>query len=128
MNHEAYRSYHDSNLGARTARASPVELVLVLMDGLLEEVVRARAHIAAGRFEQKAASLDRCVAILDGLSSALDTESGGEVVADLARLYEYCAWRLYSAGFELDPMMVDEVESLLATVRNGWRGVQARHG
>lgn len=128
MDQDAYRSYHAVNLDAQTARASPVQLVLILMNGLLEEMARARAHIEAGRYEQKAKSLDRCVEILNGLSSSLDTDAGGEVVDNLGRLYEYCAWRLYNAGFKLDTVIVDEVESLLTTLRNGWMGVQDTHG
>ena len=127
MNHDAYHQYHAVNLDAQTARASPVELVLVLMDGLLEEIVRARGHIEAGRFEQKASSLDRCVEILNGLSSSLDTDAGGEVVANLGRLYDFCAWRLYNAGFTLDTRTLDEVTGLLTTLKGGWEGVQARH-
>lgn len=128
MNHEAYRSYHAVSLGSQAAQASPVQLVLILTDGLLEELMRARAHIEAKRFELKARSLDRCVDMLNGLSSALDFDSGGELVADLARLYEYCAHRLQEAGFKLDPAMIDEVSGLLRTLRNGWQGMQARHG
>lgn len=124
MSYDAYQSYHAINLDAQTARASPVQLVLILMDGLLEELTRARAHVEAGRYEQKAHSLDKCIEIINGLSSSLDTESGGEVVANLARLYEYCAWRLYSAGFKLDTSLIDEVAGLLATLRSGWAGVQ----
>ncbi|HTN67452.1 MAG TPA: flagellar export chaperone FliS [Burkholderiaceae bacterium] len=128
MNHEAYSSYHAVNLDAQTARASPVQLVLILMDGLLEEVARARAHIEARRFEQKAISLDKCIEILNGLSSSLDFESQSEVVNNLGRLYEYCAGRLYSAGVSLDTAIIDEVAGLLDTIRQGWLGVQAKNG
>ena len=127
MDYDAYRSYHAVNLEAQTARASPVQLVLILMDGLLEEIARARGHIEAGRFDQKAVSLDKCVEILNGLSSSLDVDSGGEVVANLGRLYEYCAWRLYNAGFKLDTAMLDEVTGLLTTLKGGWLGMQGRH-
>lgn len=126
MDQEAYRSYHAVNLEARTAHASPVQLVLILMDGLLEEVARARAHVLARRHEQKAASLNRCIEILNGLSSSLDTDSGGQVVADLMRLYDYCAARLYAVGLRLDTAIVDEVTGLLETIKRGWLGVQAR--
>lgn len=128
MNNEAYSSYHAVNLDAQTARASPVQLVLILMDGLLEEVARARAHIAARRFEQKAKSLDKCIEILNGLSSSLDFESQSEVVNNLGRLYEYCAGRLYNAGVSLDLTVIDEVSGLLGTIRQGWLGVQAKNG
>lgn len=128
MSYEAYQSYHAVNLGAQTSQASPVELVLILMDGLLEELARTRAHIDANRYEKKAQSLDKCVNILNGLSSALDRDSGGEVVENLARLYDYCAQRLYRAGIALDTGMIDEVTGLLSTIRRGWQGVQANCG
>jgi flagellar protein FliS len=128
MNHDAYGSYHATNLDAQTARASPVELVLVLTDGLLEELARARGHIVGKRYEQKALSLDKCIEILNGLSSSLDFDNGGEVVANLARLYEYCTGRLYQASMKLDPAMIDEVSTLMNTIRRGWLGVQAKHG
>ncbi len=128
LNHDAYSSYHSVNLDAQTARASPVELVLVLTDGLLEELARARAHIVGKRYELKAVSLDKCVEIINGLSSALDFDNGGEVVANLARLYDYCAGRLYTAGIKLDPAVIDEVSTLLTTIKQGWLGVQAKNG
>ncbi|HEX2011915.1 MAG TPA: flagellar export chaperone FliS [Roseateles sp.] len=128
MTYDAYQSYQAVNLKAQTAQASPVQLVLVLMDGLLDELARARGHIEARRYELKAASLEKSVAIINGLSSALDMEAGGEVVQNLARLYDYCAERLYRAGIDLDVGIVDEVVTLLSNIRTGWAGVQARHG
>lgn len=127
LNHDAYSNYHSVNLDAQTARASPVELVLVLTDGLLEELARARGHIVGKRFEQKASSINKCVEIINGLSSSLDFEHGGEVVANLAHLYDYCAARLNTAGIRLDPAMIDEVCTLLTTIRQGWLGVQAKN-
>lgn len=127
LNHDAYSNYHSVNLDAQTARASPVELVLVLTDGLLEELARARGHIVGKRFEHKANSINKCVEIINGLSSSLDFEHGGEVVANLARLYDYCAARLNTAGIRLDPAMIDEVCTLLSTIRQGWLGVQAKN-
>jgi len=126
LDYDAYSNYHAVNLEAQTARATPVQLVLILMDGLLEEIARARGHIEAGRYELKAASLDKCVEILNGLSSSLDEESGGEVVANLGRLYDYCAHRLYTVGLQLDTSILDEVTRLLTTLRSGWIGVQER--
>jgi flagellar protein FliS len=125
---EAYGNYHSTNLDAQTARASPVELVLLLTDGLLDELARARAHIVGKRYELKAASIDKCVEIVNGLASSLDFEQGGEVVENLARLYDFCAARLHGAGIKMDPAMVDEVVQILTTIRQGWLGVQARNG
>lgn len=128
MNQEAYSSYHSVNLDAQTARASPVELVLVLTDGLLEELARARGHVVGKRYELKAASLNKCTEIINGLSSSLDYDQGGEVVANLGRLYDYCVARLYRAGVDMDPAILDEVVGLLTTIKQGWLGVQAKNG
>ncbi|WP_377705619.1 flagellar export chaperone FliS [Pseudoduganella sp. UC29_71] len=128
MNQEAYSSYHSVNLDAQTARASPIELVLVLTDGLLEELARARGHVVGKRYELKAASLNKCTEIINGLSSSLDYEQGGEVVANLGRLYDYCVARLYRAGVDMDPAVIDEVAGLLTTIKQGWLGVQAKNG
>lgn len=128
MNQEAYSSYHSVNLDAQTARASPIELVLVLTDGLLEELARARGHVVGKRYELKAASLNKCTEIINGLSSSLDYDQGGEVVANLGRLYDYCVARLYRAGVDMDPAILDEVVGLLTTIKQGWLGVQAKNG
>ena len=125
---EAYSSYHSTSLDAQTSRASPIELVLLLTDGLLDELARARAHIAAQRYEQRAASINKCVDIINGLSSSLDFDSGGKVVANLAALYEFCANHLHGAGLKQDPAMVDEVVNIMGTIRKGWAGVQVRNG
>jgi flagellar secretion chaperone FliS len=122
-----YASYRSVNVDAQTAQASPVQLVLILMDGLLDELARARAHIEHKRYEAKAASLDKCTRMLSGLSSALE-EDAGEVVDNLVRLYAYCAERLFQAGAKLDVSLVDEVVKLLQTLREGWQGLQDRNG
>ncbi len=44
------------------------------------------------------------------------------------RLYDYCAERLYRAGVDLDPAIIDEVSGLLTTLRRGWQGMQQRLG
>jgi flagellar protein FliS len=128
LNSEAYQSYHQVNLGALAAQASPVQLVLLLTDGLLEELLRARAHVEARRYELKARSLKRCVDMLNGLTSALDFEAGGELVVNLNRVYGFCVRRLYEAGFNLDIQFIDEVIDLMTTLRKGWQGFQDRHG
>jgi flagellar protein FliS len=125
---EAYGSYHAVNLEAQASRASPIELVLLLTDGLIEELARARAHIVAKRYEARANSINKCVDIINGLSSSLDFEGGGQVVANLANLYDFCAQHLNAAGIKQDPAMVDEVVKIMTTIRQGWAGVQARNG
>lgn|SRR5574337_89439 len=118
-----YADYRAANMSAQTSQASPVELVLMLVDGLLDEVARLRMHIEQQRFEAKAHSVAKCADILTGLSSALETDGDNEVVENLSRLYDFCAQHLNQAGFEMNVAKVDEVSELLRTVRTGWQGM-----
>lgn len=120
---DGYGDYRAANTVAQTAQASPVELVLMLVDGLLEEMARLRMHIAQKRFEEKARSIAKCADILTGLGSALEADAGNEVVENLSRLYDFCAQRLNQAGFDMDVTKVDEVHGILQTLRSGWQGM-----
>lgn len=122
---EIYDSYRSVDLESRAATASPYQLVLVLFDGLLDELSRARGHIEHKRYQQKGQSLEKCLNILNGLNSALDYDNGGEVVAGLSRLYEYCIYRLSDVSVSLSLEGLDEVVRLTSTLREGWDGVNA---
>lgn len=122
---EGYDSYRSTDLESRTNAASPYELVLVLFDGLLDELERVRGHLQARRFEQKGRSLEKCLSILAALESALDHEQGGELVAGLAQLYQYCRARLCDVSASLSTDVLDEVIFVLQELRQGWEGVNA---
>jgi flagellar biosynthetic protein FliS len=122
---EGYDDYRLVDLEARAAAASPYELVLILFDGLLDELARLRGHIEHKRYEQKGRSVEKCINILNGLSSALDYDNGGELVQGLARLYDYCIYRLSDISATLSLEDLDEVVKLLGILREGWEGVSA---
>jgi flagellar protein FliS len=122
---ESYDSYRSVDLESRAAAASPYELVLVLFDGLLDELARARGHIEAKRYQQKGRSLEKCLNILNGLNSALDYDAGGETVQGISRLYDYCIYRLSDVSVSLSLEGLDEVVGLLSVLREGWEGVNA---
>jgi len=122
---DGYDSYRAVDLEAKAASSSPYELVLMLFDGLLDELARARGHIEAKRFQQKGRSLEKCLNILNGLNGALDYEQGGELVQGLARLYDYCIYKISDVSVSLSLSDLDEVVRLLGTLREGWEGVSA---
>jgi flagellar protein FliS len=123
-NSSEIHGYNDADLAIRTAAATPHQLVLMLFTGLQDELVRAKGHIVAKRFERKASSISKCIDILNALTSALDYERGGELALRLAALYDYCVYRLYDASHKLSVDQIEEVESVLVTLREGWEGMQ----
>jgi flagellar secretion chaperone FliS len=123
-----YGQYQSVELNTQIVNASPVQLVLVLTDALLDEFSRVRAHIEQQRFQAKGAGINKCIDLLTAMSSSLDFEQGGQPVLDLARLYEYMMLRLNEAGIAMDTAMLDEVESLVTILRQGWQALEARNG
>lgn len=120
---DSYLDYGAVDLHTRAATASPHELVLMLFDGLLDEMARLRGHLQAENFAFKRDSIDRCLNILDGLDGALDFENGGPVVKDLSRLYGYCGQQLCNLSVTLSQDLLDELVHLLNELRDGWRQV-----
>ena len=121
---DGYSQYKEIDLAARTAAASPLELVLVLFSGLMDELERAKSHIEGRRFEKKAQSINKCIDILNALTSSLEFETGGELVVNLSRLYD----RLYEASGELSAEKIDEVMLILSNLREGWEGLSGKLG
>ncbi|MGL4858645.1 MAG: flagellar export chaperone FliS [Enterobacteriaceae bacterium] len=120
---EGYEQYHQSELATQVAAATPHQLVLILFNGLMDELVRVKGHIEAKRYERKAQSINKCIDILNALSSALDYDKGGELAKTLAGLYDFSVHRLYEASNKLSVEMVQEVEQVLGNIRQGWEGM-----
>lgn len=63
---EGYDAYQFAATQAKAASADPHQLVLMLMDGLLDEIARAEGHILARQYERKGQSINKCLQILGG--------------------------------------------------------------
>jgi flagellar protein FliS len=99
---------------------SPLELVVMLYDGVLVALEQAKAALAAGDLVAKRDAMSRSFAILGQLQGTLNLESGGEVAKRLDGLYTYLTERLTKANVNCDSAPVDEAIRLLQVVRDGW--------
>lgn len=115
--------YQQSDLAIQAAAANPHQLVLMLFNGLMDELVRAKSHLAARRYERKAQSINKCIDILNALTSSLDFDKGGELAVSLANLYDYCVYRLYDASHKLSADAINEVEVILGNIQQGWENM-----
>ena len=116
-------AYQHAATEARAASASPQELVLMLIDGLLDEIARADGHMKARNFERKGRSISKCMQILGGLDTALDMENGGETALNLHRLYDYCGRQLFEASLRNEVEGLRAVERILSNLREGWQAL-----
>lgn len=114
--------------------ASPGQLVLMLYDGALAALARAREALNlpkedARRIEVINNQLLKAQAIIAELQSGLNFEAGGEVATSLDRLYNYYNRRLLEANMRKQVTPVVEVERLLGELRSGWAEMLAKqHG
>ncbi|MFA0085439.1 flagellar export chaperone FliS [Vibrio sp. 10N.286.49.C2] len=115
-----YDSYQQVDLNAQAAAASPHQLVVMLIDGLLDEVERVRGHINAGRLAEKGDGISKSMNILVGLDSALDLDAGGDIAQNLHQLYDFCQVELYHASVNNDVEKLASVERIMGTIKEGW--------
>jgi len=125
---QGYGHYQQSDLAIQAAAANPHQLVLMLFNGLMDELVRAKSHIAARRYDRKVQSINKCIDILNALTSSLDFDKGGELALSLANLYDYCVYRLYDASHKLSIASVEEVEVILRNLQDGWERMGQQNG
>ncbi|MFQ5773249.1 MAG: flagellar export chaperone FliS [Kiloniellaceae bacterium] len=100
--------------------ASPAKRVAMLYEraiGLLKEAVAA---IEAGDIERRWRANSKASEVICHLWETLDMERGGEIAADLGRLYEFIVRRLTAVDVANDPQAAREVIRLLDPLRRSW--------
>ncbi len=100
--------------------ASPHGLITLLMEGVLERLVKARAHMLRGEVAAKGEAISRCIEMIGGLRDGLDPKVEPSMVERLDSLYEYMSRRLLQANLRDDATIIDEVSKLLQQVHDSW--------
>ena len=123
MNENGFNSYQNNQLEAKAASASPTELIVMLIDGFNDNLIKAKGHMANKRIYEKGESINRCMNIVIGLDSAIDLQNGGEAAQNLAQLYTYIQSKLLEASSQNSIEILDEIELLMNNLKEGWQGI-----
>jgi flagellar protein FliS len=114
----------DSYRKVATQTATPGFLVLMLYDGAIGFLERALAGFDGPDPAQVNQTVNnnivRAQAILCELNGVLNLEAGGEIAANLRRLYIYFYSRLREANFKKQPEPAREILARLRVLRDGW--------
>lgn len=120
-------AYRQVDLNSQVLSASPHGLISIVFTELRTSLMGARSAIEQGDVAGKVRLVGKSMRLLDeGLLSALDMQAGGELSANLYRLYSYCLLRLTQANAQSDAAIVDEVLNVLAPVMDGWREIRGQ--
>ncbi len=101
---------------------NPVGLVVALYEGTIQAIGRARQCLSNNDPWGRAKAISKAVEILTELLMSLNHKEGGEISSNLKRLYSYMQCRLLEAHAQKTKAPMDEVERLLETMLEGWRG------
>ena len=114
-------AYAKVGLETSVISASPHKLIVMLYDGALAAIKSAASHMAAGNIAEKGAAISKALDIINnGLRASLDKKAGGEIASNLDSLYVYMTERLLTANLQNKLSLLDEVQTLLADLRDAW--------
>jgi len=116
----SYNPY-GSHLDTKVLTATPLQLIHLAYEGILDAIRDARAHLASGRIPERSRSVSKALALLNELDGSLDHQRGGDLSLQLARLYEYMRQRLCEANFKQIDEPLAEVFGLVETIAASWR-------
>lgn len=121
---QASAMYQQTSVAGRVEDADPHKLIAMLLDGAIERIAQARAHLRHGDVSAKGAVVTKAVAIVGELRASLNHEAGGSLAGRLDALYDYINRRLLFAQLNNDDRALAECIGLLEPVRKGWNGIR----
>lgn len=115
-----------------TQTATPGQLVLMLFDGAIRFLERARLGFAEpDPLEFNVAvnnNIQRAQAIIRELNNSLNVREGGEIATNFRRLYDYMDERLQESNFQKTEAGIDDVLRRLGILRDAWAEMLQRRG
>ena len=119
---KAIQSYSSVGLETEVLSARPERLITLLLAGARAAIAKSRIHLDNNRIAERGAAISKAIRIVDeGLRAALDLKAGGELAANLERLYDYVIRTLLAANLRADRAQLDHADALLANIEEGWR-------
>lgn len=120
----ALNAYSQVNLESAVNSANPVQLIILLYDGAIGALAKAKGHMQEMKFAEKGRCISHAISIIEGLREVLDFKRGGEIAKNLNDLYEYMKNRLSIANLKNDPEGLAEAIHLLNDLRSAWAALE----
>jgi len=98
-------------------------LIVLLYEGAIKFMNLAIKELEANNYEEKGRYINRAQDIINELNAVLDTDAGGEIAANLRKLYLFINNRLSEANAKRDPQMIREVITLMEELNQGWKAI-----
>jgi flagellar protein FliS len=117
LNQQQYNKY----LEAQVKTASPMQLVCMLYDGAIKFANLAITGIKESNIEKKTVNIIKTEKIINELRISLNFDKGGEIAANLDKLYDFIYTYLIEANANEDISKLEHVVKILSTLRESWQ-------
>lgn len=119
MSSNPYENYLETQVFA----ASPVELSIMLYRAALDALRTARDCNTQGDIRARGLAASRASAAVLELVNSLNDEQGGEVAAELRRLYDYVLTEIHEGHRNADSQRFSAAANILKTLLEGWESI-----
>jgi len=113
---DARRIYQDASVRG----ATPIELVVVLYDAVIEDMRRALTAMKQGDIEARAAKVNHALIVLQQLQGTLDFEHGGSAARQFEQFYNLVRAKLLEAQIRRSPEVMQQQIRYMSEVRDCW--------
>lgn len=118
-------AYSAVSLDSQIAGATPHQLITMLFDGAINAMRRAEIYFQSGNVARRGEMISRAINIIDnGLRAGLNHDIGGQIPADLERLYEYVSRNLLEANLNKSGEKLPHLISLMVDMAETWKAIE----
>jgi flagellar protein FliS len=107
-------------LQTQVTTTSQGEVLILLYDGAITFLNRAKTALAAKDMAEKGLAISRSLDILNELDGSLNLDKGGDLANNLHKLYLFCSNHLIMANIKKDAGRIDEVIRILSGLRGAY--------
>lgn len=124
-----YNKYIKQYQASNVNTATPEKLMIMLFDGALQFLQKAKAAIAENNLKERSTNIDGARKILRELMRTIDLENGNDVSKQLFRLYNKMAMNLIKANVQRNANLIDEVVTDITNIRWGFqKAIEIKNG
>ncbi|MDI9279071.1 flagellar export chaperone FliS [Pantoea sp. EABMAA-21] len=118
------RAYSAVSLESQVSGATPHQLIALLFEGAINAMRRAEIYFQTGNVARGGEMISRAINIIDnGLRAGLDHQVGGQIAADLERLYEYVSRNLLLASVNQSAESLPQLITLMVEMSDTWKAI-----
>ncbi len=118
-----YEAYQKTQVSTSNQK----QLIVMLYDGMERFMNKACNAIRVGDIETAHSNLHRTGQVLLELLSTLREDKGGEIAANLKKIYVYCYEQVVIANLKKDPDMVQNVRQIIGNLGAAWKDIAKKN-